>query len=684
MNSYILYIEKLNIDQQTDKNSKIQIYEWTEPLVGPVNILILENKKIKSITIYTNANMAVITNIITKQTIGIIYQSDIYSIIDFNSGNLIGEMDPETKKITSDNDELIKIIDSNTGKINPNIGKIFTTIDPVNFVNYNKNDRFFINKNLNKELDEDAKDIYIYYDGSSHYKPLIPNLEQPEPKSEQPVPIPKPEPNLEPRFINKKEKNYLKTFFKYLNSKLKSFRTKNIPTPIPNPNQQPVPEPVPEPPVPEPVPEQPVPESPVPKPPVPKPPVPESPVPESPVPESPVPESPVPESPVPEPPVPKPVPESPVPVPKPQESTGPFYPPILNPNFTTPITATPITATPIATPITKPSTATPITKPITTTSILSQDKSTNKSTKLPNSLIIYIKTRIPNFYNLTYQPSMTVPNNKSNIVYLDPLVKYYENPISTIPLNAPKDLLYTQFYEASEFDTMINKILSDFRYMQKPRTFEESCDEHIIENNIKITVNTLFKPNNVFYINNNPYTIVETHSNPSNWQINKKPLEQLLNQFSHLSYDQLEKESTTEVNAIPEILRQGNIASSNISNEENMLVVTSKLTEAIKTQNSNLNNLNTANKIPSFIPYEKLPGIDKNIQKLYSRYLRQNFPINYFETPDKSRDLLTISLLINLDNLLEFINTNKKMGRAYNLVFDVRRLIYVMLCFFKN
>jgi hypothetical protein len=252
---------------------------------------------------------------------------------------------------------------------------------------------------------------------------------------------------------------------------------------------------------------------------------------------------------------------------------------------------------------------------------------------------------------------MTVPNNKSNIVYVDPLVKYYENPISSIPLGAPKNLLYTQFYEASEFDTMINRILSDFRYMQKPRTFEESCDQHIIENNIKITLNTLFKPNNLFYINNKPYTIVETHSNSSDWQINKKPLEQLLNQFSHLTYEQLEKESTREVNDIPEILRQGNIASSNISNEENMLVVTSKLTEAIKTQKSDLNNTNN---IPSFIPYEKLPGVDKNIQKLYTRYLRQNFPINYFETPDKSRDPLTISLLINLDNLLEFINTNKE------------------------
>ena len=47
MNSYILYIEKLNIGQEQNNDSATLTYEWTEPLVGPVNILILENKQIK-------------------------------------------------------------------------------------------------------------------------------------------------------------------------------------------------------------------------------------------------------------------------------------------------------------------------------------------------------------------------------------------------------------------------------------------------------------------------------------------------------------------------------------------------------------------------------------------------------------------------------------------------------------
>jgi hypothetical protein len=163
------------------------------------------------------------------------------------------------------------------------------------------------------------------------------------------------------------------------------------------------------------------------------------------------------------------------------------------------------------------------------------EKISKKEEKMPNSLIVYIKTRLPNYYKMTYEPFMTVPKNKSHTLYFDPLVKYYEFPIKTLPSGAPKDALYTQFFEASEFDTMINRILSDFRYMQKPRTLQESVDQHIIDNNIKITLNNLFKTNNLFYVNKKPYTIIGSHWKDNDWQIDKKPIETLLTQFSNMT-----------------------------------------------------------------------------------------------------------------------------------------------------
>ena len=96
---------------------------------------------------------------------------------------------------------------------------------------------------------------------------------------------------------------------------------------------------------------------------------------------------------------------------------------------------------------------------------------------------------------------MSVPESKSHTVYFDPLVKYYEEPIRNLPIGAPKDTVITQFFEAAEFDSMINRILSNFRYMQKKRTFQEAYDEHIIENNLRITLKNLFRSNNLFYIN---------------------------------------------------------------------------------------------------------------------------------------------------------------------------------------
>jgi len=329
--------------------------------------------------------------------------------------------------------------------------------------------------------------------------------------------------------------------------------------------------------------------------------------------------------------------------------------------------ATPTTAsvTPTAPPVTAtapPVTAIPIPDKKSTTTISQNDSDTKKKDeKIPNSVIIYIKTRIPNFYKLNYEPYMTVPKSKSHTVYFDPLVKYYEGPIKNIPSGAPKDAIFTQFFQAAEFDSMINRILSDFRYMQKPRTFEQAYDERIIDNNMRLTLKNLFKPNSLFYINKKPYTIVGVKSNPTDWQIDKKPLEKLLNQFSYLSVDQIQKQANKEEEDIPEILRQGNVASSNITSNENMSIMTTNL-KKIDTQDDEIVKKEISGITNVFVPQDKLISIDNDdfMFKLYTKHLRENIPINYSNSPDLTRDPLTLSLLIDPNDLINFINTYKK------------------------
>jgi hypothetical protein len=144
-------------------------------------------------------------------------------------------------------------------------------------------------------------------------------------------------------------------------------------------------------------------------------------------------------------------------------------------------------------------------------------KGKTEELKIPNTLTIYIKTRIPNYTKLLYEPYMTVPTSKSRTVYFDPLVKYIKGAIKDIPPSAPREAKYTQFFEAPQFDSLINRCISKtFNFQQKPknlllnptkllnlqkeRTLTEAMEEDLINENIKLTLSTLFLHFRMFHI----------------------------------------------------------------------------------------------------------------------------------------------------------------------------------------
>jgi len=290
---------------------------------------------------------------------------------------------------------------------------------------------------------------------------------------------------------------------------------------------------------------------------------------------------------------------------------------------------------------------------------LNSKTKTKEKEAIPNSLIIYIKTRIPNFYKLNYEPFMTVPQSKSHTVYFDPLVKYYTWPVRDVPNIAPKDAIFSQFFEAAEFDTMINRILSDFRYMQKPRTLQQAFNEGIIDNNINITLNTLFKPNNLFYLNKTPYTIVNQRWSSGAWDIDKKPIHKLLNQFSHLSAKQLEEQAKKEEDEIPESLRQGNLASQSLAKKAAASYVATGLADAaVKPTNKPLSSAKGKTFLSPTKVKSNLEYAAPYIEKLFSKYLQDNPPINYSKTASLLSDPLTLSLLIDPEQISKFISDN--------------------------
>ena len=300
--------------------------------------------------------------------------------------------------------------------------------------------------------------------------------------------------------------------------------------------------------------------------------------------------------------------------------------------------------------------------------------------KIPRSLTIIINTKLPNYYRLKYDPIMSVPKTKSHTVYFDPLIKYNLSAIKNIPRGSPKETLLTQFFEPNQFDSMINRILSNFLSMQKPITIEEATNKNIINNNIDITLKTLFKTNNVLYLNGAPYTIVGMNSNNNEWEIDKKPLDKLLRQNMYLTPLQIEEQVAKEKEQLGINTLTNSPVAQGIAQTETRNIAANELKEVAKITN-NIQPLKQ--EVQTFKPFITnklvLENMDESFKKLYSRYLQKNNPINYDVVPDLVRDPLTFTLILDYDNLSKYIeqNNDNETSSLYNSVITLKKELQI-------
>jgi ribosomal protein L12E/L44/L45/RPP1/RPP2 len=149
----------------------------------------------------------------------------------------------------------------------------------------------------------------------------------------------------------------------------------------------------------------------------------------------------------------------------------------------------------------------------------------NTPITIPNSLVIYLITNVPGFQKIRFTPNMTDPkiNKYVDTVYFDPIVK-----LNRVSINkSPKSLRKTQFYDKGLFFTLKNRSLSEYWFSNpvkdKGYTLEQQLTNAInngtINNNITVTINTLFQENSVIYIDNKPYTIYSCKTIPGDWKI---------------------------------------------------------------------------------------------------------------------------------------------------------------------
>jgi hypothetical protein len=142
---------------------------------------------------------------------------------------------------------------------------------------------------------------------------------------------------------------------------------------------------------------------------------------------------------------------------------------------------------------------------------------------VPNTLTIYLNTRIPGHQRILYKPSMTNPKIDKNMskVYFNPLVKLTKSVINDVPPNIVKN----QFFDKGLFYTLESRVLTSFFGQQKLNEqpellrFKLSKENGTMDKNIRLTLNTLFKPNSIIYIDKKPYTIYSYSWDNNTWKM---------------------------------------------------------------------------------------------------------------------------------------------------------------------
>ena len=141
--------------------------------------------------------------------------------------------------------------------------------------------------------------------------------------------------------------------------------------------------------------------------------------------------------------------------------------------------------------------------------------SNSKNIPIPNSLTITINTSVPGYQIIKYKPNMSLKNidKDDKTIWFDPLVPLDQSVINKIPEN----IRVLEFFNKGLFESLIN-----YHGNKKQITLEQAKKKQIIDNNIQVTLNTLFPTNGILYIKGEPYAIADVQWSKGAWKIDRK------------------------------------------------------------------------------------------------------------------------------------------------------------------
>lgn len=147
-------------------------------------------------------------------------------------------------------------------------------------------------------------------------------------------------------------------------------------------------------------------------------------------------------------------------------------------------------------------------------------------TAIPNELTININTSIPGFQKIKFKPSMLMKDisKDDSTVKFDPLIKYNQSEINEIPEN----LRTKEFFNKGLFYSLVNHL--NQKQNKIPATKEgikEATRKGYIDNNVRITLNNIFKEGSVINIGGQSYVIADVQWTSGNWKISTKKTDEI-------------------------------------------------------------------------------------------------------------------------------------------------------------
>ena len=136
---------------------------------------------------------------------------------------------------------------------------------------------------------------------------------------------------------------------------------------------------------------------------------------------------------------------------------------------------------------------------------------------IPDQLNITIRTSIPGYQIIEYKPSMTIKNIDEKGVKFNPLIKLNTSVINKIP----EEYKIKEFFNKGLFQSLLN-----YTGGTQAKNLIQATHDGYIDNNIKVTLDTIFPINSVIYIGKNPYVIGDVQWTTGDWKLEVKEKKQ--------------------------------------------------------------------------------------------------------------------------------------------------------------